>query len=88
MSKFTKDLGGSYQAHHILEEAMARKLELVKNFDKLPAVILTEAQHKNITRFLNRKRPNLKAEELWKLYEEVYKPFPHWLEAIKPYFGK
>lgn len=57
MREFTKNLKGSYQAHHILEEAMARKLELAKNFDKLPAVILTEAQHKKITQALALKRP-------------------------------
>ena len=88
MSKFTKDLGGSYQAHHILEKAMAEKLGL-KNFDKLPAVILTEAEHKRITRWLNRQRPpKVNTDELWKLYEEVYEAYPHWLAAIKPYLGK
>jgi hypothetical protein len=90
MREFTKNLGGSYQAHHILEKAMAGELGLRKNLDKLPAVILTEAQHKKITRLLDLKRAKRKLDPqaLWDLYEEVYEPFPHWLEAIKPYFGK
>ncbi|MDI1437140.1 hypothetical protein QHF89_46975 [Polyangium sorediatum] len=92
MRAFTKNLGGAYQAHHILEEAMARKLGLAKNFDKLPAVILTEAQHKKITRMLNKYRPNVvnpdKIGDVLQMYEEVYKNCPHWLKAIKPYLGK
>ncbi|MDC3957461.1 hypothetical protein KEG38_26625 [Polyangium jinanense] len=88
MKKFTDNLGGSYQAHHILEKAMAGELGL-KNFDKLPAVILTEAHHKKITRFLNANRPkSLSPDALWQLYEDAYKDFPQWLNAIKPYFGK
>ncbi|MDI3285884.1 hypothetical protein [Polyangium sp. 15x6] len=89
MKKFTDGLGGAYQAHHILEVAMADKLRFTKNFDKLPAVILTEAEHKRITRWLSQRRPkNLKADTVWELYEEVYEAYPHWLDAIKPYFGK
>ncbi|MDI1434410.1 hypothetical protein [Polyangium sorediatum] len=89
MRKFTENLGGSYQAHHILEVAMADKLRFAKNLDKLPAVILTEAKHKEITRLLNQVRPPvINRKTVWKLYEDVYKDYPHWLEAIKPYFGK
>ncbi|MDI1433318.1 hypothetical protein [Polyangium sorediatum] len=88
MKKFTDNLGGSYQAHHILEKAMAEKLGL-KNFDKLPAVILTEAKHKEITRMLKGLRPpKLTPDTLWETYKSAYKTHPHWLEAIKPYFGK
>jgi len=89
MSQFTDGLGGAYQAHHILEEAMASKLGLTKELDKIPSVILTEAEHKRITKLLKDMRPKkLDRRTLWKLYEDVYEPFPHWLEAVKPYFGK
>ncbi|MDI1480438.1 hypothetical protein QHF84_27710 [Polyangium sp. y55x31] len=89
MKKFTDNLGGAYQAHHILEKAMARELRLAKDLDKIPSVILTEARHKELTNLLNLKRPDeLNPQTVWTLYEEVYKDFPHWLKAIKPYFGK
>ncbi|MRG91139.1 hypothetical protein [Polyangium spumosum] len=92
MREFTRGLEGSYQAHHILEKAMGREFGLTKKqLDKLPSVILTEAQHKRITNALNeaRKRlPPTSKENVWKVYEEVYAPHQHWLDAIKPYFGK
>ncbi|TKD03761.1 hypothetical protein [Polyangium fumosum] len=90
MKKFTDGLGGAYQAHHLLEKAMGGELRLTaKQLDKIPSVILTEAQHKEITKLLNAKRPARKTREaLWQMYEEVYEPFPHWLKAIKPYFGR
>ncbi|MRG96562.1 hypothetical protein [Polyangium spumosum] len=91
MREFTRGLEGDFQAHHILEKAMGRDLGLTKEqLDNIPSVILTEAQHKRITRLLDLKRPKMKldSQTLWDLYEEVYEPFPHWLEAIKPYFGK
>src|SRR5215468_1710627 len=50
MKKFTANLRGEYQAHHILEEAMAKDLKLgSRNTDKLPSVVLTKADHQKIT---------------------------------------
>jgi hypothetical protein len=87
--KFTSGLGSQYQAHHILEKAMARDLQLAKNFDDLPSVILTDAQHKKITAALREKKPTINGvQDLWDTYQKVYKDHPHWLEAIKPYFKK
>ncbi|MDC3959041.1 hypothetical protein [Polyangium jinanense] len=71
---------------------MGRELGLTKKqLDKIPSVILTEAQHKRITTLLNDARqrlPPTSKENVWKVYEEVYEDFPHWLAAIKPYFVK
>jgi len=87
MSQFTDGLGGVYQAHHILEEAMARDLGLTKELDKIPSVILTEAEHKAITAKLrdwgNR---GASPKKLWKAYQEAYASKPEWLEAIQKYF--
>ncbi|MDC3988618.1 hypothetical protein [Polyangium jinanense] len=89
MSKFTKDLGGAYQAHHLLEKAMAGRWGLTKELDKIPSVILTEAKHKEITNRLKALTPRARdLKELWRNYQDAYANYPHWLEAIKPYFFK
>jgi len=94
MSKFTENLEGIYEAHHILEEAMARKLGITKELDKIPAVILENAEHKRFSGRLRDARKVLEEEgvtlnprELWGIYKDVYAKHPAWLEAIKPYFG-
>lgn len=48
MAKFTKGLGGHWQAHHILEAAAAKKLGL-GSAERLPAVILSKAEHQMLT---------------------------------------
>ena len=88
MTQFTDDLGGSYQAHHILEEQMFRRFNLGKP-DLGPAVILTSAEHKAITKKLSEKTKGVaNTKQLWQAYQEAYSDYPHWLEAIKPYFVK
>ncbi|TKC99315.1 hypothetical protein [Polyangium fumosum] len=95
MREFTRGLEGDFQAHHILEKAMAGKWQLTKELDKIPSVILTKAEHERITKALNQARERLMRgqrrftpDALWKVYEDVYSPYSHWLDAIKPYFGK
>ncbi|WP_153818736.1 hypothetical protein [Polyangium spumosum] len=95
MREFTRGLEGDFQAHHILEKAMGRDLGITKELDNIPSVILTEAHHKKITKALDEARKRmieegnvLRPRTLWKMYEEVYVDHPHWLSAIKPYFGK
>jgi hypothetical protein len=88
MKKFTDNLGGAYQAHHILEQKFVAKLGL-GNADKVPSVILTDAQHKLITTQLNAAKTEIKTtQELWERYQDVYKTHPDWLAAIKSYFVK
>ncbi len=89
MARFTKGLGGRFQAHHILEVKMARDFLELSATDKLPAVILTDAEHKVITSRLAAKRASVQsAEDLWNVYLDVYKSHPTWLAAIRRYFGK
>lgn len=94
---FTKGWGGKYQAHHILEVAMARDVLDIgkKAADDIPAIILSEAEHKAFTKALEEARANFlkttgksvsKPHELWAIYKEVYKSRPTWLQSIESYF--
>jgi N-formylglutamate amidohydrolase len=51
---FTKGWGGKFQAHHALEVAMARDTLHMdeKAIANIPAIILTEAEHKAFTKAL------------------------------------
>jgi len=95
---FTKGWKQDFQAHHIFE------VQMMENFPKeyskeaienSPAIILTKAEHQQITKDLNDVRnkmlsdlnvPSLNKQQLWALYQKVYAKNPTWLEAIKPYF--
>jgi hypothetical protein len=88
MAKFTEGMGGKVQAHHILEQKFVKKFTL-GNADKVPSVILTEAEHKAMTATL--KAETAKAEtvqELWEAYQRAYVDHPGWLKAIESYFVK
>ena len=89
MKKFTDKLGGSFQAHHILEESMIKKWKL-GNPDLGPSIILSDADHKAITAALKEadtaEADSLK--KLWKAYQRAYVDHPEWLDAIKSYFTK
>ena len=89
MAKFTDGMGGRVQAHHILEVQMAKRLKL-GNTDKMPSVILTDAEHKAITAKLKTAETAKarSAQELWDVYRKAYHDHPDWLEAIKPYLMK
>lgn len=93
---FTAGWEGKLQAHHILEVAMARdtlNME-AKAIDDIPAIILSEAEHKEITNRLAAARTKLLGksdakpdkEQLWAIYQAAYKDYPAWLDAIKGYF--
>ena len=89
MSQFTDGMQGRYEAHHILEVNQAIARELTKELDKIPSVILTVAEHRRFNKFFAANRWRVRDKlDLWKLYEEAYADHPHWLDAIKPYFGK
>lgn len=88
MRKFTDNLGGRYQAHHILEVNMMERFRMGKS-DLGPAVILTEAEHKAISARLKVATTDAKTpQHLWKAYQKAYAEHPHWLKAIESYFTK
>ena len=88
MAKFTKGLGSRWQAHHILEVKMAERFGLGAT-DRLPAVILSDAEHKAITKALAAEAARGNSRELlWEAYVKVYgTAHPTWLKAIASYFG-
>jgi hypothetical protein len=91
LSKFTKGWRGVFETHHIAEKQWFKYGPLKGDPDLVPSVILTKAEHERITKELGDwvKKNNPKTpKDLWKMYEKIYKKYPHWLEAIKPYFGK
>ncbi|MBK9261725.1 MAG: hypothetical protein IPM54_18230 [Polyangiaceae bacterium] len=85
--KFTKDLGGKFQAHKIFERRALNRLHSRDDYEKLPSVILTDAEHKEISAALEaawrRVKPeNMTKAKLREIYQDVYKKHPEWLEAI------
>lgn len=89
MARFTKGLGGRWQAHHILEVSIAKDTLKIQATDKLPAVILSEAEHKAITKALAAEGTAKKSgQALWEAYKKVYAAHPDWLKAIQSYFGQ
>ena len=94
--EFTKEWRGVYQAHHILEVDMIGKFKM-GSAEHAPAIILKKEEHQQFTNALNAARAAWRPpyrgakfgkDDLWKIYQTVYRDHPHWLEAIKSYFGK
>jgi uncharacterized protein (UPF0276 family) len=93
-SMFTKGWESLYQAHKILEKAMWTKVFGQSNFDDLPAIVLKDAEHKEITNQLDQARKKLlgdshgtpSKEQLWAIYKRIYAREPNWLKAIEHYF--
>ncbi len=95
---FTRGWEGKFQAHHLLEVEMAEDVMDMnaKAINDIPAVVLSEAEHKVITRKLNEARAQildgverkLKPHELWQVYQKAYKDSPAWLDAIEGYFKR
>lgn len=88
--KFTKDLGGKFQAHKIFEKRALKELLGRDDFDKLPSVILTDKEHQAISAALDAEwrkvgKDKMTLEKLRRIYKDVYKDYPHWLEAIESY---
>ena len=90
MQIFTARMKNRVHAHHILEVYWAKEFTLGST-DLMPSVILTQAEHTEISNAL-RKAAEAKEitnlAQLWSMYEKVYKRHPEWLDAIKSYFGK
>jgi hypothetical protein len=88
MARFTKGLGSRWQAHHILEVSVAKEMNITAT-ERLPAVILNEAEHKAMTkRLAGLTRDAETLEEIWAAYQKAYKDHPTWLAVIRKYFGK
>lgn len=90
MQIFTARMKNRVHAHHILEVYWAEEFKL-GNTDLMPSVILTYAEHKEISNALRlaaEKKPIKKLAQLWSMYKDVYVDHPEWLDAIKSYFGK
>ena len=90
LRQFTLGLENAYQTHHILEKKWFEKRKMFAgDSDLVPSVILTKDEHKAITAkltaWINKNNPKTPAQ-VWKMYNEVYANYPHWLAAIKPYF--
>ena len=100
--KFTAELGGKFQAHKIFERRAIKKfMEADKTLSKeavekavdemakkYPSVILTDAEHQQISNALAaawNANPNMSKAELREIYKVVYKKHPEWLEAIESY---
>ncbi len=101
--KFTAGLESKFQAHKIFEKQAFEKFPNIfgrkganqgfeEAIEKAPSVILTDAEHKAITKELNdfwtkiRKAPPPPAQlkkELVAKYQDVYKDHPHWMQAIQ-----
>jgi hypothetical protein len=88
--KFTECYGGHWQAHHLVEDQMFkrfRQLRKISPADEAPSVILTEAQHKAITKKLGTLTTNAQdLKGLWNAYKKAYAEHPEWLDAIRSYF--
>ena len=88
MKKFTDKLGGQVQAHHLLEQKFVKKFALGEA-DRVPSVILTDAEHKAITAKLKIATAHVETpQQLWQAYQDAYVDHPSWLAAIKSYFFK
>jgi len=88
--KFTKDLGGKFQAHKIFEKQALEKVLKRSDFEKLPSVILTDKEHQAISVALEAEwrkvgKGRMTIEKLRQIYKDVYKDHPHWLDAIESY---
>ncbi len=93
--KFTQGLGNKFQAHKIFEKQALEKFKDLTgrtDIEKLPSVILTEAEHKKITNALAKawkaygpkKGEKATVEQLRAIYNHAYKlDYPHWLEIIE-----
>jgi RHS repeat-associated protein len=86
----TKGLRHSFEAHHLLEARHMRAWDFtVKEISDAPSVVLSRADHLEITAALRRELPygnNYGREEVWSALQRVYQDHPNWLDAIRQYF--
>ena len=92
---FTAGWEGKLQAHHLLEVDMADDVlgMEMKAIDDIPAIILSKEQHEFISAQLAKAQKELQRNvkpgdtpspaQVWAMYQDVYKGYPSWLDAIK-----
>lgn len=91
LSRFTAGQGGKYQAHHIVEQKVLRHLGMPTDIS--PSVILSDAEHKAISKTLGELIPpewvdQMTKDEIWAAYKQAYKDRPEWLAEVARYFKK
>jgi len=87
-SVFTRGHGATYQAHHIIEQAVLEHLG--HDLQKAPSSILTAGQHAPISTALAKTIPKDELEhmtrrQLLDLYRKVYKGMPEWIAEVERY---
>ncbi len=92
-AKFTAGHKAEYQAHHIVEKQWFDKKLMTGDPDLVPSVILGSKEHTALNTELahaiaeaRKRNPKMDHDALWKIYQDVYQKYPHWLAAIKSYF--
>jgi hypothetical protein len=64
-------------------------VRLVRSSDLGPSVLLTQAEHKEMSKKLAAAMTEVRTtKQLWQKYQEVYADHPDWLKAIEAYFKK
>lgn len=86
----TKGQGGAIQAHHILEQRHLRAWGFTEaEIANAPAQVLGRTEHQALSRALSEALPTgtrYSPSQVWSKYQEVYKSYPGYLDAIKSYF--
>jgi hypothetical protein len=80
-----------FQAHHIVERKVLEHLGLPA--DKCPAVVLTTAEHIEVSKALAAALPpseveHMTATEIRTAYESIYRDHPLWIQEVARYFPK
>ncbi len=91
LARAVEGLDRAYQAHHIVEVQVLEKLGLPT--DQAPAVILTSAEHTQMTTALARELPPghldaMSKQEILRAYETVYRDRPEWIAEVRRYFTR
>lgn len=87
----TAGTANQFQAHHIIEQHVLKHLGLP--VDQCPAVVLTTAEHIEISKALAAALPpaeveHMTAAEIRRAYEAVYRDHPVWIQEVARYFPK
>jgi len=86
----TRGLRNLVQSHHLEEVRHLKRFGLTaEEIANSPAVVLSRAQHLDITAALRAEMPygrSYNQQEVWTALQKVYANYPEWLAAIRSYF--